>query len=155
MTTIEERMTNGPRPHAANPRHYPLELHEAVSAVKAEFREARAALGRSLRLQRKALRLAAFDSAYKAGIGLVYFGLALTMSIAAALLGLSGLREGLVVWTHGAWWADLLLALFVALALAASALALRRRVFRSILIGSNRVFRGAPVSSPANPQPAR
>jgi len=117
---------------------------EATDRLSGEFTKAYSALKRSLYVQRQALRLSLFDAAFKtAGFACIALtGVALT--VAAALLFVTGVRNGILLLTDGAWWSDLALALALAGTVFLAARSLRSYVHRSVLARTRRGLAKTP-----------
>lgn len=127
------------------------ELRVARERLNAEVEGAFTTFKRMLFVERKALGLAVFDSAYMAACygALALTGL-MTMLVATWLL-LASVRRGLQIWTDGAWWSDLVLGAVLIGILAGIAHGARRYVHRSTLAKTRRALSESDLakSSPA------
>lgn len=138
MHTIDERSADIPRsPHdngatAADP------FREATDRLRAEFGVTYTAIRRCLYIERQALGLSLFEGAFQLGTFLCLGLVGLALAITAALLLVASTRRGLALWTDGAWWSDLVLAVALGVAIVAVAHFVRRSVHKSVLASTRR-----------------
>ncbi len=138
MHTIDERSADIPRSPQNNGATAADPFREATDRLRAEFGVTYTAIRRCLYVERQALGLSLFEGAFRLGT-LVCLGLTgLALAITAALLLVTSLRRGLALWTDGAWWSDLVLALALGIGIVAVAQMVRRYVHRSVLARTRR-----------------
>lgn len=137
-TTIDRK--TGARPPGAPTHSEGDAFGVARGHLVAEIDQAFTALKRSLYIERRALGLSLFDTAYRAAAFAAAAISGLAIALVATLLSVASARRGLQLWTNGAWWSDLALGILLVLLLAVSAHALRRFVHRSTLAGTRRVL---------------
>lgn len=143
MQTIDETSADMSRsgqqaPAAADP------FREATGRLRTEFDTTMTALKRSLYIERKALGLAIFENGFRL---MTFVGLgatAIALTIFAGFLFVGSVRQGLVLWTNGAWWSDLVLAVVLGGSIALIAHSLRRYVHRSVLASARRGLESRP-----------
>ena len=87
----------------------PDRLEAAASSWRQEVDAIRAALMRSLDLQKRAVGLRLFDAAWRGVIAAMGIVVAIVMAACAALLLIEGARRGLATWSGDAWWSDLVI----------------------------------------------
>ncbi len=140
------RRDAGPAPAAA-----PETLEAATGKLRSEWNQAFTALKRSLYVERRALGLKLFDVTFR--VALVVCGIltAIALSIAGALLLVIGARRGLAVWTHDAWWADVVLGAVILGLLGLAAHLARRAVHRATLARTQEHLGLAPTPDPDVP----
>lgn len=121
------------------------ELRVARERLHSEIDGVLTALKRAWLVERKVIGLVIFDAGYRAACyaALALAGL-LTLLVATLLL-LAGARHGLRVWTDGAWWSDVVLAVVLIGILAAVAHGVRRTVHRSTLATTHRMLSETPA----------
>lgn len=153
MHTIDERSADIPRSPHDNGAAAPDPFREATDRLRAEFGVTYTAIRRFLYIERQALGLSLFEGAFRVGtfvcLGLTGFALAIT----AALLLVTSTRRGLALWTNGAWWSDLVLALALGIGIVTVAHMVRRYVHRSVLARTRRELDARPI--PVAPGPTR
>jgi len=122
-------------------------FHEATGRLRAEFDTTMTALRRSFSVQRKALGLSIFEGGYRLmtfiGLGLT----AITLIIYAAFLFVGSARQGLTLWTNGAWWSDLVVALVLGGSIVLIAHSVRRKVHRAALASARRGLESSPETT--------
>lgn len=138
MNTIDDRSASLPGAEKPIGADQADPFREATGRLRAEFDGAFTALRRSLFVERKALGLSIFESAFQflTLLGLAATGIALT--ITAALLFVGSARRGLALLTEGAWWSDLVLAFALGATVVLVAHSVRRYVHRSVLASTLR-----------------
>lgn len=145
--TIDDPVTTNSQESRPKERPETEEVGAAWKAMSAEFSLGFKALRRSFYVERQALRLALFDSAFHiasvAAGALVGIGLAIT----GAVLLVLGIRRGFEQLSGGAWWGDVLLAVVLFTVVGTSAYAYRRWMHRSTLLRTQRKLAGLDPDS--------
>ncbi len=122
---------------------------EALEALRRDLVQGYAALKRSLYIERRALGLALFDSAFHVVSVAAGVVVAVTLAITASVLTVIGLRRGVATWSQDAWWSDILLAGVLLAIVGLGAWSYRRWMHRSTLSDTRR--RLAPPDNSASP----
>lgn len=138
--------TAGPAPAAG-----PDPLATARAHLVAEWNLAYTALKRFLYLERQVLGIKLFDVAFGAALVLLGGFTVIAVSIAGALLVVIGARRGLEIWTHGAWWADVVLGGVILGLVALGAHLARRSIHRGTLARARLHLGIAPPRDPDVP----
>jgi hypothetical protein len=128
------------RASGASGRQAGDEFTQAREHLITEFKQAFTAWKRALYVERRAIGLSLFDAGLRAAVlaGVTISWLA--VAVTATLLFVGGARRGLQLWTGGAWWSDVVLAIALVGMLAGAAHAVRRFVHRSTLEKTRRVL---------------
>ena len=149
MATMDEKV-NGHSKEALR-RERDEELQTAARALRSELTEVLASLKRSWLIERQAIGLAIFDSAFRVGMALLASAAALVLSAAGTLLLVSAARRWMDAATDAAWWGDLVLGIAITSALALGAYAVRRRVHRKAFERTQAALE--PCDSMPEPEP--
>lgn len=121
------------RPPSAAGDADPKRLEAAANSLSQEINAIWVAFTRSLDLQRRAVALRLFDTAWRAGVAALAAVVAVVAAAAATLLLVAGVRRGLATWTDNAWWSDLVLGGAMAAVLCIGLYSLQRTVHRNAL----------------------
>ncbi len=132
------------------------EFARTTAALGAEFEQAFSAFRRSLLAERQVLQLRLFELALRAGLWACALMCASALSLAAALLIVGSVRQGLSLWSGSAWWSDLLLGGMILGLVAWCVHGARRAVHRRALARVRRALphepgpQASPPTSPAS-----
>lgn len=140
--TIDEPVTANS--HESRPKERPQseDIGDAWKAMRAEFSLGFKALRRSLYVERQALRLALFDSAFHVASVAAGAFVGIGLAVTGAVLLVLGVRRGFETLSGGAWWGDVLLGVVLFALVGASAYGYRRWMHRSTLTRTRRKLAG-------------
>lgn len=127
--------SKGPRPGVEPEAE---QASAVLEALRGDLSEGYAALKRSIYIERRALGLALFDSAFHVVSVAAGVIVAVTLVITASVLTVIGLRRGIATWSQDAWWSDLLLAGVLLAIVGLGAWTYHRWMHRSTLAGTRR-----------------
>jgi len=122
-------------------------FRDAAGRLRQEIDATFAAFRRSRYVDRQLLGLTVFDGALRVGAFLCLGAVGVAVALAATALLVGGARRGLALWSGGAWWSDIVLALGLALLLPAVAHLVRRGVHRSALSRTRLELARTPAST--------
>ncbi len=152
--TIDEPITaNSPE---SRPKERPEteDMGVAWKAMRTEFSLGFKALRRSFYVERQALHLALFDSAFYVAAAVAGVLIATGLAVTAAVLLVLGVRRGVEQLTGGAWWGDVLLSVALFAIIGSSAYGYRRWMHRSTLTKTRRKLAGLDVDNSEATVPA-
>jgi hypothetical protein len=123
------------------------ELANATALLRAEYDQARSALGRLWFVERQRLRVKALDAAFQAGAALCALAAATTITVLTVLLLVGSTRRVMAQWTGDAWWSDVVLGVLLVALLAIAASLARRAFHRKALAAAQRHLAQVPAAS--------
>jgi H+/Cl- antiporter ClcA len=126
-------------------------LEVATRKLRAEWQHMLTAAKRAFYVERQAFGLKVFDIGFQVVVGILGGFVAIALCVAAAVLVVLGARRGLVVWTHDAWWVDLVLGTVILGVIGLAAHLARRAVHKSTLKRTQAQLGLTPPQDPAVP----
>jgi hypothetical protein len=112
----------------------------AAEQLRAELGQTMTAVKRTLYVERQALGLSIFDSAFHVASVAMGTAVGLALAVAAAILLVTGARGGMQALSGDAWWGDLVVAVTALLVVVGGALVYKRWMHRTVLSKTRRML---------------